>query len=423
MHLIFLFGFLAVFAERGYAASFTFCKSSDDGCLVKNIQSAITSLKSGNSEYGLKSLDPLSVDKMTIGAGSGPVQLVQKYDHLTLSGLTDITVNKAHYDAQKKSLQMLATVPKVTQKGHYALDGAILTLPVVGDGQSTITLENVEFTLNFQFEETKKGDQTYFKIKSVTNSIEPKHMTLNFENLFNGNNLLGDNINKLVNEEWRALYNDVQSDEGCLVKSIQSAITSLKSGNSEYGLKPLDPLSVDKMTIGAGSGPVQLVQNYDNVALSGLTDMTVNKAHYDAQKKSLQILATVPKLTQKGHYALDGAILTLPVVGDGAATLTLENIEFTLEFQFEETKKGGQTHFKIKTVAHTAKPNHMTLNFENLFNGNKLLGDNINKLVNEEWRTVYHDVRGNLESSYAEIYRKYAQDFFDKVPVDKLFLN
>ncbi|CAG9767571.1 unnamed protein product [Ceutorhynchus assimilis] len=213
------------------------------------------------------------------------------------------------------------------------------------------------------------------------------------------------------------------SDDGCLLKSIQSAITSLKSGNSEYGLKSLDPLRMDKMTFGAGRGPVQLVQNYDNVTLSGLSNMTVTKAHYDAQKKSLLFLANVPKVIQKGHYALDGKILALPVVGDGASTLTLENVDFIYNFQFEETKKGGQTYFKIKSLAHSIKPNHLTLNFENLFNGNKLLGDNMNKLVNEEWRAVYDDVEGNVETSYAEVYRKYAQDFLDKVPVDKLFLN
>lgn len=68
-------------------------------------------------------------------------------------------------------------------------------------------------------------------------------------------------------------------------------------------------------------------------------------------------------------------------------------------------------------------PKKMTSYFANLFHGNQLLSDNILRLINEEWETLYNDVKPSINANYASVFKKYAQVFFDKVPADSIFLK
>ncbi|ENN77586.1 hypothetical protein D910_12438 [Dendroctonus ponderosae] len=173
----------------------------------------------------------------------------------------------------------------------------------------------------------------------------------------------------------------------CLTKNIESAIRSLKNGAPEYGLISLDPLHVDKITIDANQ-TVQLVQYYTNIDLSGFSDVDVKKAHYDPGKKLLSVL---------------------------------DNTEILVNIQFEDTTKDGKTFFKIKSFVMNITPKRMTSYYANLFNGNQLLSDNILKLINEEWETLYNDVKPSINENYASIFKKYGEVFFDKVPADTIF--
>ncbi|CAG9767803.1 unnamed protein product [Ceutorhynchus assimilis] len=211
----------------------------------------------------------------------------------------------------------------------------------------------------------------------------------------------------------------------CLLSSIQSAVKMLRPGMPQYGMKPLDPLHTDKLTFGSGNGPVQLTQYYDNITVTGLSDSILNKAHYDEADDIVTILfsATCPLATQIAHYHAKGQISTLPVFGDGEAILKLVNLQLLLEFKCKKVQKSGKTHLKINSLFLNMVPEKVTMYFGNLFDGNKLLGDNINKVLNDEWQAMWTDVKSEVEKGYGKIFRDYAQVFFDKVPSDQIFIK
>lgn len=68
-------------------------------------------------------------------------------------------------------------------------------------------------------------------------------------------------------------------------------------------------------------------------------------------------------------------------------------------------------------------PQKMKMNFENLLNGNQALADNMIEIINEEWRALYEDVKPSIVRNYADIFKRYAEKCFDKVPANKIFLN
>ncbi|XP_066144886.1 protein takeout-like [Euwallacea fornicatus] len=210
----------------------------------------------------------------------------------------------------------------------------------------------------------------------------------------------------------------------CLGKAIQSVFHASKSGLPEYGLTTsFDPLIIPKLTIGTGQGAVQLTQYYTDLSVTGFSDITVENAHFDFKNLLLNVFAHFPKIVQKGHYTVHGKILTLPVNGDGQSTLELSNIAVNITFGFEKVKKNKENYLKVMSCVLDIIPQNMKVNFENLFNGNELMGNNINKVINEEWQAVFKDVKPSTDKTYGAVFKEYWQTFFDNVSMEKVFLK
>ncbi|KAL1488296.1 hypothetical protein ABEB36_015245 [Hypothenemus hampei] len=209
--------------------------------------------------------------------------------------------------------------------------------------------------------------------------------------------------------------------DDCLATNIENTLHSLKNGISDLGVRSLDPFKVPKLTIDAGNGPLNLAQHYTEVSLGGLSDVKVQKAHYDLEKKALHIESMFPKIVQLAHYIVSGRILSLPVYGNGNASLILETCKIVLDLQLEEVTRNGQKFFNMKSIVADITPKKMITHFDNLFNGNKLLGDNMNSVIKEEWAALYFDVKPSVDKNYAEVFKHYAQELFNKIPANQIF--
>lgn len=49
------------------------------------------------------------------------------------------------------------------------------------------------------------------RVKKYVITLEPENVKFNFENLFNGDERLGKEMNNILNENWSDVYNDVKS--------------------------------------------------------------------------------------------------------------------------------------------------------------------------------------------------------------------
>ncbi|XP_060533110.1 protein takeout-like [Cylas formicarius] len=228
----------------------------------------------------------------------------------------------------------------------------------------------------------------------------------------------------LINLCFGAFTKCKMEDDQCLAKAIEDGIKQLQPGMPEFELPPLDPLKIDKLVLGRGTGAVHLVQNYRNIELLGMTQLTVPKAHFDAEKKILTFTTVHPNITQKAEYSADGQILVLQVYGHGRSTITFSNCRLDVQVRFKTVKKNDETFYKISDFrTHLIELDNLALNFENLFDGNKLLGDNLNKVINEEWRVLFEDVVDEVDKQYSAVELKYAQKLFDRLPVKYIFAD
>lgn len=62
--------------------------------------------------------------------------------------------------------------------------------------------------------------------------------------------------------------------------------------------------------------------------------------------------------------------------------------------------------------------------FVSLFiTGDKLLGDNTNLFLNENWKDVFPEIKKNVFEAFAQIVENVLSNVFAKVPYDELFTN
>ncbi|XP_076255830.1 circadian clock-controlled protein daywake-like [Rhynchophorus ferrugineus] len=209
--------------------------------------------------------------------------------------------------------------------------------------------------------------------------------------------------------------------EACLIEAMNDALHQLKTDNKEYDLKNLDTYRIPSISIKAGTGAVHFEQNYRNIELSGLTDAVIKDSYFDRDTKVFSFTAVIPKLIQKADYDINGKLLTLPVTGSGSSYLQLDNMNLKIVLTLEEYIRDGTQYYKIKSIILDMPISRLSGHFDNLFNGNKLLGDNFNRLLNDEWEVIYNDIKRPLEEAYEDQFKMYIQKFLDQVPAKELF--
>lgn len=65
----------------------------------------------------------------------------------------------------------------------------------------------------------------------------------------------------------------------------------------------------------------------------------------------------------------------------------------------------------------------MHIHLENLYNGDKLLGDSTNLFLNENWEEIYNELKQLIFDAFTLIVQNTIVNVFKKIPYDELFLE
>ncbi|KAK9879080.1 hypothetical protein WA026_003894 [Henosepilachna vigintioctopunctata] len=205
----------------------------------------------------------------------------------------------------------------------------------------------------------------------------------------------------------------------CGVENGNAAIPVMMKGDRKFGFPSLNPLKVELIELSSGD----LKLNGTNVLVKGLPEaqLTDIKANLDEQTIYLEIYD--PHIELDFNYQVGGKISSLPVAGEGPAEIHLYNTTYKYKLDFTTYKKKGKDHAKFEKGDLNLEATKITLHFDNLFNGNKLLGDNINKFLNENWPQLLVDLRPGISGIVESVLKGVLVNIFDKVPMQEIFLD
>lgn len=211
----------------------------------------------------------------------------------------------------------------------------------------------------------------------------------------------------------------------CFLGSVQSAIPVLMKGIPKIGIPPVDPLFLERLEIGQGSGPVSIDLKLANASIHGLKNAVVRSVKLDIDNYALgpAIFDITDRVTIVGKYNIKGKVMILPIVGSGNCNITL--IRPTLELREIRGKpfdKNGKTYMTIEKVILTiTKVEKMYISLENLFNGNKELSDQMNIFLNENWSDILKELMPAIEGALQAVVKEIGSRLFNKVAYEEFF--
>lgn len=181
-------------------------------CLRDAVHAAVKDLAvKGAKDFGVFPIEPLVIKQLDIDQGSGPVSIELHFNDLQISGLPKAKLGLVNAEVDKFHFTVPVTFPEgVSLKGHYKIDGKVLVLPIKGDGQCDLKLDNITAVVELVGRERKVKDVVYMDLEAFKFNFETTRLMLRFENLFNGNKQLSDSMNVFLNENWSDILGELK---------------------------------------------------------------------------------------------------------------------------------------------------------------------------------------------------------------------
>lgn len=89
---------------------------------------------------------------------------------------------------------------------------------------------------------------------------------------------------------------------------------------------------------------------------------------------------------------------------------------------FKDITKNKKIYWIVDDYGLKMTLNGAQFDYKNLFNGNKLLGDNILRVMNENWREIADSLVVGVEKAYIPVLKALANQIFTKIPINNIFL-
>ncbi|XP_063697786.1 protein takeout-like [Culicoides brevitarsis] len=204
--------------------------------------------------------------------------------------------------------------------------------------------------------------------------------------------------------------------EKCAEQIINRIRPNVASGDFGNGVKvpSLEPLLLNKLVINTPELNVTL----RNLVVSGPSSYQVKSVKIDPAKLSFNIKTYTPLYSFTALYNIRLKLGLIDIQGEGDMKGDLMGLNIHLRVQM--AKQGNIV--KLQKVQNRVKIDKGRFNFNNLFNGDKVLSQVGNDLINNESPTLLKIVTPALEKQIREVHEHILSKLFKSVTYDELFL-
>ncbi|KAL4713174.1 hypothetical protein ACJJTC_018819 [Scirpophaga incertulas] len=205
----------------------------------------------------------------------------------------------------------------------------------------------------------------------------------------------------------------------CALKAAKESIHKFALGDKSRQLPPLDPLFVEDITIYIpNENGLKLIfkENY----FHGLSGMQVESLKFNFEKRIITTEAII-NLDVANKYDLSGKLMVVPIRSNGDSSIKLKNTDLNVRMWYEHyTGDDGKLHWNITKHDVKYEVEKAIFKLENLL-GDKNIGDQINKLLNELWKEIVADVGPLICQSLTKAVVKSLGTFLEQVSFDEMF--
>lgn len=189
-------------------------------------------------------------------------------------------------------------------------------------------------------------------------------------------------------------------------------------------MPPLDPMDIDFVAVeqAGGTSAFNLKSSFRNAQILGLEPSRIVRAAVRFKKFTIKSDSYTERLDFVGSYTMNGQILVLPIRGEGFANVSMHDMITRHEITGEYfTGSDGIKHVNITNFKIKFNPKKVIFRFDNLFNGDKLLGGTMNRFMNDNWEPVFNGIIPGYEENFGKRFKDVANKLFHQVPFDAIF--
>ncbi|XP_017469410.1 PREDICTED: protein takeout-like [Rhagoletis zephyria] len=216
----------------------------------------------------------------------------------------------------------------------------------------------------------------------------------------------------------------VAGDSKCIIKNINTVFGEKNQGDESFGLSQTEPFKMEDIIIKQDpANPVAIYLALKNPVVYGTKNIRARKVKGFGKTPDgrHELLLHAPYISMISDYEIDGKVLILPIKGQGKSNITL--VEPLMKMIIDATSRieDGKTYLNIKDLRVECKPKRLAMHFENLFNGDKALGENLNSFLNENWKEIYNEMKRPWYDAIGKQMKEGATKIFNTTPYDEIF--
>ncbi|XP_063234996.1 protein takeout-like isoform X6 [Bacillus rossius redtenbacheri] len=218
-------------------------------------------------------------------------------------------------------------------------------------------------------------------------------------------------------------YDDPELNS-CALTEAKKAITSVVSGDRKYNIPKLEPLLIEELKVDQDSAGSAVGFSFvaRNCTMWGLSGVQVLAVRLDLKRRHIEYDLEFPRLEIQADYTANGRILLLPITGKGTTNITITNAKAVYRFNYTLDKREDGEYMVIADHKLEATVRGRAfIHLDNLFNGEQVLADNINTVLNDNWQDVVRDVGPAIADALGELIKLVLGGMFGVVSMQNAF--
>lgn len=207
----------------------------------------------------------------------------------------------------------------------------------------------------------------------------------------------------------------------CIVDVLNGFSSSVKKGFPDLKIPSLDPLFVSEIKVLQGNGPVSIDSTFTNQKFHGISNYKIERAKINLSTGRMEFDVSLPWLYVDGDYNIKGQVLILPIRGNGDSWSNYTSVTGTAVLSGKTVQRSAKDYYSLENVDFDISVEKATIHMNNLFNGNKELGDAMNKFMTDNWTAVFKELKPVINETIETIIKDIAAKLFQKYSLNELF--
>ncbi|XP_037955420.1 protein takeout-like, partial [Teleopsis dalmanni] len=208
--------------------------------------------------------------------------------------------------------------------------------------------------------------------------------------------------------------------EKCIIDAVYMLRPLFAKGDlgDGYHVPPLEPLLLENIEMHRGR---QFQAEFSNIEARGGSNFVIDKLRANASAIMYDISLTLPKVEFVGKYFMKLNILLLDIQGKGDMRGQFENGKAVVKMRGTRYVKNGVEYVKFTKMPMRITIDSFKLHLDNLFNGDKVLGEVGNNIINDNQDLYLNEIIPGLEKSLSQKFLAVANEILATATFDEMF--